>query len=172
MTIERDLRPGDILVASDNLFQIPNGYWGHAAMMLNETEVIEATDTFPYIRIIPWQTFAEDHPVHAQFRPKRADVGLHAASCAADYHMKYRENIEQGIEAPVFSFFGPAALNDPWETIYCSKLVWLSYNYGANITFHNDFFLFTPEDLDTQLRQDDRFELIYQHPKFFFRIDT
>jgi len=172
MVKDRNFRAGDILVACDNAFNIPHGYWGHAAIMANENQVLEATDSFPYIRVLSIEQFMQDHPNHAQYRPKDPMVGANAAACAVDYLEKYRQNVANGQERPVFSFFGPSPLSDPWQTVYCSKLVWLSYYYGTGIKFPNDYFLFTPEDLDTVLKKDDRFTLIYRHPDFQFLINT
>jgi len=168
----KSYQAGDILVASDNVARIPRGYMGHSSLMISQKELIEATDSVPYIRVLPIEKFQHDHPIHAQYRPKSAEMGHRAAYCALDYLQKYVQSMRQGTHRPPFSFTTDIPLHDPWSSVYCSKLVWLCYYYGANYAFPNDFFLFTPQDLDAHLQQDPHFTLIYKHPQHLFRLDT
>jgi hypothetical protein len=85
--------------------------------------------------------------------------------------MTYLKNKESGIGEPIFYFSLQTPLTDEWKYIYCSKLVWLSYHYGANYTFINDHLWFAPEDLYTQLSNSPDFDLIYKHPNYQFLID-
>lgn len=78
----------------------------------------------------------------------------------------------QGIICPPFSFNPAIPLWDLWTTVYCSKLIWLAYYYGAGMALPNDYFLFTPEDIDSNLSRANEFEVAYKHPEFEFLIDT
>jgi hypothetical protein len=168
----RDFQPGDILVTSDNSVRLPRGYVGHAAIAVDPGHVVEATAKMPQIRITPLDLLLRLHPLHAQYRPKSAEMGRRAAYCALDYLAKYNRYLQQGKRQPVYSLLPSGSLEDPWGTIYCSKLVWLCYYYGAGYRFENDFLLFSPEDLATQLAKDSNFALIYMHPAFSFKLDT
>ncbi|NGQ94490.1 hypothetical protein G3578_04765 [Brevibacillus sp. SYP-B805] len=172
MNSGREIKAGDILVACDNLYHIPHGYMGHAAIAVDDKWLVEATDNVPYIRMKSFEHFLKEHPIHAQYRPRSAEMGQMAASCAMDYQLKYANNLRQGENKPTFAFLSGSPLHDPWGTVYCSKLVWLSYFYGVQYAFANDFGLFTPEDLDTCLKHDPHFELVYRHPRFRFVINT
>jgi hypothetical protein len=167
----REFRSGDILVASDNVNELMTGYMGHTAIVIDQNSLIESPGGYPAIRQDNIQQFLRLHPNHAQFRPKSAEMGEKAAQYASSYLNKYRENLASGIESPIFSIsFGP--LDDPWTDIYCSKLIWLSYYYGADYKFKNDYLWFSPEDLYTQLSEDRHFEEIYKHPDFEFKLNT
>jgi hypothetical protein len=172
MKSDREIKAGDILIACDNLYEIPYGYMGHSALALNDKWLVEATDHVPYIRMTSFEQFLHDHPVHAQYRPLSEELGQMAASCAMDYQQKYAQNLKNSVNRPVFAFISGSSLHDPWGAVYCSKLVWLSYYYGAQYPFTNDFFLFTPEDLDSRLRQDQNFKLLFRHPRFQFHTNT
>lgn len=169
---QREFRAGDILVASDNANGLPRGYMGHAAIVVEPNYLVEATTEMPEIRMDTVEQYLRQHPIHVQYRPISAEDGWRAAYCAKDYVARYQHFLQQGIRKPKFSFFSQSPLDDPWEAIYCSKLVWLCYYYGANYFFLNDFLLFTPEDLSTNLQLDNRFKLIYRHPQFGFLLDT
>ncbi|GAA4716188.1 hypothetical protein [Brevibacillus fulvus] len=169
---ERNFAPGDILIACDNVLPIPIGYMGHSALVADSQFLVEATDELPFIRKVPISDFLRVHPIHVQFRPVSKELGERVAYCALDYLKTYQENLQQGKNEPVYSVSSSSPLYDPWTGIYCSKLIWLAYYYGAQITFRNDFFLFSPEDLYQNLLERDEFQLIYQHPKFTFKLDT
>jgi uncharacterized protein YycO len=168
----RAFQPGDILVTCDNMNKLPRGYVGHAAIVVAPGHVVEATAKMPQIRVTPIISFLRVHPHHVQYRPKSAEAGQRAAYCALDYVARYYRYLQQGIRQPVYSLLPSHPLEDPWRAIYCSKLVWLCYYYGAGYRFENDFLLFSPEDLDTRLSQDSHFALIYKHPSFSFKLDT
>lgn len=163
---------GDILVGCSNVNGVPPGYMGHSAIVVDPEHVVEAVVTMPNIRRVPISVFQHDHPIYVQLRPKSAQVGQLAALCALDYLQKYQANLQRGQGIPPFAFRMDIPLQDPWSGIYCSKLVWLSYYYGAQIAFPNDFGLFTPEDLATNLSNDPAFQVIYQHPEFRFLVDS
>ncbi|WP_240688929.1 YiiX/YebB-like N1pC/P60 family cysteine hydrolase [Ammoniphilus sp. YIM 78166] len=167
-----DFRPGDILVASDNNSALPPGLMGHAAIVINETTIIESVMFKPYIRTYPIASFLREHPLHAHFRPRSEKVGMKAKEIAERYLQDYNRNARTGNHKPSFSFAPNIPLDDPWKSVYCSKLVWLCYKYGPKIKMKNDHFLFTPQDLDQVLSKDKRFELLYKHPNFIFYIDT
>jgi hypothetical protein len=163
---------GDILVACDNELHVPTGYLGHSAMCISPEYIIESVLTFPYVQIVPIEDFLLPHPKYAHYRPKSPQLGQLATRFALEYWQICQQNYARGIIIPPFSFSPSIPLADPWRSIYCSKLIWLSYYYGAGYTFFNDHFLFTPEDLDYILQRDSNFELIYKHPGFVFFIDT
>ncbi|GEL76418.1 hypothetical protein [Tenuibacillus multivorans] len=168
---DRNFLPGDILVACDNFGDfLPPGYMGHSAMVLDEKHIIEAVTTYPQVRKATIQEFKEIHPLHLQLRCKDREAALNATEFANNYLQIYTENLNQNKEVPPFSFTTQVALDDPWTAIYCSKLIWLSYYYGADMELENDYFLFSPEDL-SMLEYDERFEVIYKHPDFQFNID-
>ncbi|MDX8045199.1 hypothetical protein SH601_04285 [Gracilibacillus sp. S3-1-1] len=167
----RDYQPGDILVASDNVKTELTGYMGHAAIVVNENELVEAPGTAIAIVRESIQQFLAKHPLHAQFRPVQSKLGQQATQYAIDYHQTYMKNLENGIQQPTFSFTLAQQLDDPWDKIYCSKLVWLCYHYGADYTFENDHLWFSPEDLYHQLLENKDFEIIYQHEEVEFLID-
>lgn len=169
--IPRDFRCGDVLVACDNTFLIPHGYMGHVAIVVDKHSLVEAVADGFCIHHDSIQQFLDQHPNHTHYRPKDVKIGTSAGKWALDYFNKYKENVRRGIFQPIFSFHDTTPLDDPWHIIYCSKLVWLSYHYGANISFENDFGLFAPEDLERCLSGDDRFERLYKHPLYEFKID-
>jgi len=170
--IARDFRPGDILVASNNVDEKMTGYMGHSAIIISPDRLIECPGGHPAIEQDTIQQFLEYHPHHAHYRPRSAEMGQRAAAFAVNYLLQYRENLKNGIEQPIFSFNLTVPLEDPWTAVYCSKLIWLSYFYGANYKFLNDFLWFSPEDLDENLKDNEHFELIYKHPQFGFLINT
>lgn len=163
---------GDILTASDNEMVIPPGYMGHAAIVVSDKYAIEAVTTVPHIRVVPIQEYRETHPRHAIFRPKNAEMGQKAAQWAIQYYRFSEANRAKGYLYPPFSFSLQVPLADPYTATYCSKLVWLSYYYGAGYPIPNDYFLFTPEDISTSLSKDPNFVRVYKHPQFQFLINT
>lgn len=167
----RDFLPGDVLVACDNVNGLPYGYMGHSAIVVDENHIIEAVMTEPILRKVPISQLTEFHPNHAHFRPKNPEFGKKAAAYAENYLLTYQKNKENGIDRPYFYFSLNTPLEDEWTYIYCSKLVWLSYHYGANITMENDHLWFAPEDLYTVMSQSNNFDLIYKHPNYQFIID-
>jgi hypothetical protein len=166
-----DYRAGDILVACDNVDGLPYGYMGHAAIVVDEKNIIEGVTSNPIIRKVPITQFIDHHPMYAHFRPKRRELGEQAGTYAEKYLAVFKENKKNGINRPLFFFTINTPLTDEWTYIYCSKLVWLSYHYGANYTFLNDHLWFSPEDLYTGLSNLDDFELMYKHPNYQFIID-
>jgi hypothetical protein len=167
----RQFLPGDILVASDNVNGLPPGYMGHSAIIVDENHIIESISE-PAIRKKPINGFLTNHPRHAHYRPVDSQIGKKAKEYAEQYLRKYLENLQKGKHQPKFAFKPEDPLDDPWSTIYCSKLIWLSYAKGAKIELENDFYLFSPEDLATTLSKDKRFELVYKHPDFGFNLNT
>ncbi|MDL4839014.1 C40 family peptidase [Aquibacillus rhizosphaerae] len=168
----RDFKAGDVLVASDNVFQALTGYMGHSAIVVDEHNVIESPGGHPAIRKDTIQQFLDKHPEHAQFRPVSSELGESAASYAKEYLAAYQQKLEKGEKKPVFSFKLTQSLEDPWEYIYCSKLIWLSYSLGADYKLDNDYLWYSPEDLYTNLKENDDFKTIYQHEFVKFHIDT
>ncbi|MFD2611854.1 hypothetical protein [Paenibacillus gansuensis] len=166
------LLPGDILTACDNELNVPTGYLGHSAIAVDERHIVEAVISYPYIQLASKESFFSPHPLCAVYRPKDPSWGTAAARCAYDYFLKSREHLQKGTVLPPFSFDLNVALDDPWTSVYCSKLVWLSYHFGVGYTLPNDFGLFTPEDLDYNLSRDPNFILVYKHPGFQFLIDS
>ncbi|SDK19546.1 hypothetical protein [Sediminibacillus albus] len=166
---ERTFLPGDILVASDNVNQAKTGYVGHSALVVDKDHVIESPGLHPAIRKDTIQQFLVKHPVHAHFRPKSTQAGQAAAGYAEQYLNEFKE---KGQGSPVFSFSLSSSLDDPWEYIYCSKLIWLSYYYGADYKLENDFLWFSPEDLYNNLGDSEDFELVYKHPDVKFVFNT
>lgn len=169
---ETTYKKGDILVGCDNMNGLPYGYMGHAALVVDEETIIESTPLNPIVRRIPIHHFTNDHPIHAHYRPKNPDMGEKAGNYAIHYLKQFEENKKQGIDKPIFQFSLNTPLEDEWTYIYCSKLVWLSYHYGANYDFINDHLWFAPEDLYSNLNDNPDFELIYKHPNFVFYIDV
>ncbi|SET65023.1 hypothetical protein SAMN05216389_11875 [Oceanobacillus limi] len=169
---ERDFLPGDILVASDNVVEFFTGYVGHSAIVVDGTNVIEARGGTPTIQKDSIQQFLEKHPHHAQFRPKSLEMGKAAAAYAENYLRDYQEKVSNGEDKPLFSMKLTQSLEDPWEYIYCSKLVWLSYYYGANYKLENDYLWISPEDLYTNLKENDAFINVYQHEEVEFKVNT
>ncbi|GAA0465263.1 YiiX/YebB-like N1pC/P60 family cysteine hydrolase [Alkalibacillus silvisoli] len=168
----QDFRPGDILVASDNFGDVfPPGYIGHSAIVIDDNHIIESVTSHPQVRKAPIQNFLSIHTQVMHARPKDPNIGLAAAEYAKEYLEVYNSNMNQERPVPEFSFTTRVPLNDPDDAIYCSKLVWLSYYYGADVEFQNNFFLFAPVDLKANIEDDDRFEVVYQHPEFDFKIN-
>ncbi|MFZ3589527.1 hypothetical protein ACOI1C_09640 [Bacillus sp. DJP31] len=166
-----DYQVGDILVACDNVDGLPYGYMGHAALVVDEKNIIEAVMSDPIIRKVPISQFVEHHPIYAQFRPKDKVLGEKATAYAEKYLAEFQRNEKNGISKPIFYFTISTPLHDEWTYIYCSKLVWLSYHFGANHTFPEDHLWFAPEDLYTILSSDPNFKVIYSHPDYKFFID-
>ncbi|QOR68842.1 hypothetical protein IM538_06680 [Cytobacillus suaedae] len=169
---ETNYRAGDILVACDNLSGLPFGYMGHSALLVDDSNIVEAVVTNPIIRKVPVESFFEDHKLYAHFRPKNKEMGEKAAKYALNYLETFNENKEKGIAKPIFLFSIKSPLKDEWTYIYCSKLIWLSYYYGADYKFPNDHLWFAPEDLYTNLKDNPDFEVMYIHPEFVFYIDA
>jgi uncharacterized protein YycO len=165
-------RAGDILTACDNELNVPTGYLGHSAIVIDNEHIIEAVVTFPYVQVGKIADFVRVHPKHAHYRPNSQPMGESAAQYAVAYFQQSMKNYEQGYIIPPFSFSQYIPLEDAWSSIYCSKLIWLSYYYGTGYSFYNDFFLFTPEDLDTVLQTDHNFKLLYKHPEFIFLVNS
>lgn len=168
---EVDYQAGDILVACDNLNGLPVGYMGHSGIVVNSESVIDSVMSSPIIRKIPVKDFINNHPNHAHFRPKSEQKGKRAAKYAIDYLEEFKKNKKQEINEPIFNFTITTPLTDEWTYIYCSKLVWLSYYYGADYEFYHDGLWFAPEDLYSELRKNDDFKLIYIHPDYKFNIN-
>lgn len=173
LTKQREIgyRAGDILIGSDNLYGLLNGYTGHSAIVVDDKMIIEAVMTEPIVRMFPIEDFIADHPIYAHYRPISKDVGERAAFYALSYLKKFEENKKAGIDKPVFNFTINTPLHDEWTYIYCSKLVWLSYYFGAKYEFSNDHLWFAPDDIFTNIKDNPDFELIYIHPDFKFHID-
>lgn len=167
-----DFKPGDILVASDNLNTKLSGYMGHSAIVVNDQEMVESPGGDISIIKAANQKFLRHHPVYAHYRPIDPELGRKAAKYAEDYYQEYEKKRLNGENKPIFSFKLSQSLKDPWEYIYCSKLVWLAYHYGADYSFKNDFLLFSPEDLHSNLKDNDDFEQIYQHEDLHFKLNT
>lgn len=165
-------RPGDILTACDNELDVPDGLLGHSAIVIHPEYIIEAVIRKPHIQIARISTFLSHHPKHAHYRPKNKVWGEGAAAFAKAYLKRRRHNVRRGLNKPPFSFSPRKPLRDPFASVYCSKLVWLCYHYGARYTLRNDGFLFSPEDLDARLRKNKHFIKLYRHPKFKFYLDT
>jgi uncharacterized protein YycO len=163
---------GDILVACDNELNIPTGYLGHSAIVVSPEHIVESVITYPYIQTAPIQEYSSKHPIHAVYRPKNPKLGEAAARYAVWYYQQSETNKQNGINIPPFSFSPTVPLADPWTTVYCSKLIWLCYYYGAGLSLNNDFFLYTPEDIDTELSQSPLFSQMYKHPEFKFVVDS
>ncbi|WP_246943963.1 hypothetical protein [Bacillus pinisoli] len=169
--IESDYRAGDILVACDNVGGLPYGYMGHSALVVDKENIIEAVISDPIVRKAPISDFTKYHPMYAHFRPKNQEMGEKAATYAEKYLKKFEEYKKEGQSKPLFYFTISTPITDEWKYIYCSKLVWLSYHYGANYSFPVDHLWFSPEDLYTILSRSDEFEVMYVHPDFQFFID-
>ncbi|PLS18772.1 hypothetical protein CVD28_05155 [Bacillus sp. M6-12] len=161
-----------MLVASDNVNGFPPGYMGHSAIVVDDSHVVEAIIIRPYIKKDTIEQFTAAHPLYAHYRPKSDEMGKGAANFALSYFAAFQDNAAKGKKNPVFSFTAKTPLDDLWESIYCSKLIWLSYYYGGHYKFYNDYFLFSPEDLETGLSQDENFTLIYKHHDFAFHLNT
>lgn len=169
---DRILLPGDVLTACDNELMVPTGFLGHSAIAVGPDEIVEAVVTFPFVRRAPASDFFNHHPKHAHYRPVPDWMAAGAAKYARMYQQASQDNYTRGVIIPPFSFSAKTPLEDPWSAIYCSKLVWLCYYYGAGYPLYNDFFLFTPEDLDTVLGADPNFTRVYKHPEFHFVLNT
>ncbi|HZG56649.1 hypothetical protein [Paenibacillus sp.] len=167
-----DYRAGDILTACDNELNVPTGYLGHSAIVVDEEHIVEAVITYPYVQVGRVADFLRVHPKHAQYRPVDPAWGQAAARYAVWYVQQSDRNKASGVNVPPFSFSDAIPLQDPWTSIYCSKLVWLCYYYGVGYPFYNDFYLFSPEDLDAVLSKDPNFRLVYKHPEFQFFVNT
>ncbi|MEX2104291.1 MAG: hypothetical protein WD907_03035 [Bacilli bacterium] len=169
---DRSFQAGDILVASDNIGGLPPGYMGHSAIVVDPEHMVEAPGSNITIRKEKITQFLRYHPIHAHYRPVSSELGAKAAHYAVELYKQYKHSIENGTNQLQFSLWTIQALNDPMRYIYCSKLVWLSYFYGANYEFPNDYLWFAPEDLEEVLSEDDQFKLMYKHPEFGFKINV
>jgi len=169
--VVRNYKPGDILVGCDNVNGLPYGYMGHAAIAIDENYAIESTPMHPIVRKIPISEFNSYHPIHVQIRPRSAEMGKRAAQYAINYLNKFTNNYKNGVYKPTFYFTLESSLADAETYIYCSKLVWLSYYYGAGFEIENDHLWFAPEDLYSQLKDHSYFEIVYIHPDFHFKVD-
>lgn len=167
-----DFKAGDILVASDNLNTKFTGYMGHSAIVVNEHEMVESPGGDISIVKAPNEKFIRHHPTYAHYRPLNSELGERAAQFALNYYDKYEQNKLNGENKPIFSFKLSQSLDDPWEYVYCSKLVWLAYHHGAGYSFKNDFLLFSPEDLFTNLKDNEDFEELYRHEDVHFKLNT
>ncbi len=163
---------GDILVACDNVLYVPSGYVGHSSIAVDDAHMVEAVLTFPYIRLAPINQFFSEHRKMAVFRARSRRAGEAASAYARTYCAQATRNYEQGMFVPPFSFTPSVPLSDPWSSVYCSKLVWLSYYYGAGIPLPNDFFLFTPEDIAAAAETGTELDIVYMHTEFQFVLDT
>ncbi|RFU70479.1 hypothetical protein D0469_05975 [Peribacillus saganii] len=170
--LRADFKAGDILIACDNVNGFPPGYMGHSAIVVDDSHVVEAIIMRPFIKKDTIEQFIVAHPLYAHYRPKSEEMGTKAANFALSYLATYQDNAKNGKKNPVFSFTTKTPLEDLLESIYCSKLIWLSYYYGAHYKFYNDHFLFSPEDLETGLSQDENFTLIYKHHEFVFHLNS
>lgn len=121
---EQTFKPGDILVASDNVIGVPNGYIGHAALVIDEHSILESTNIHESISINPIDKFIRNHDWYAHYRPKDAVMGEKAVRWGLVYYEKYKENVAEGLNQPKFSFMPSFNMKEIWNTIYCSKLVW------------------------------------------------
>ncbi|WP_134340969.1 C40 family peptidase [Filobacillus milosensis] len=167
-----DFQPGDILVASDNFGDFPPpGYMGHSAMVLDGRHIIEATTSMPQVRTSTIQEFIDIHPKFMQLRCLDRYAAHNAVDFAYEFLQTYDDHLKKGENMAPFSFSPLVSLDDPYNSIYCSKLVWLCYYYGAGMNLENDYFLYSPEDLST-LENDNRFMVIYKHPEFQFKLNT
>lgn len=165
-------RAGDILTACDNDLDVPDGLMGHSAIAIDNKYMIEAVMSYPYVLKSPISNFLSHHKKRAVYRPKSKALGEKAAKYARWYYEESESNRQQGIPLPQFSFSPFIPLEDPWASIYCSKLVWLCYYHGTKTKLKNDDFLFTPEDIDRSLSKSKKFRKVYRHSKFRFMIDT
>ncbi|MFD2638817.1 hypothetical protein [Piscibacillus salipiscarius] len=164
--------PGDILIASDNFGDFPPpGYMGHSALVLNNREIIEATTSMPQIRQSTIREFVDIHPKYMHLRCLDQNVANEAVAFAYEYLQMYHNNLQKGTDVPTFSLTPLVPLDDPYNSIYCSKLVWLCYYYGAGVDLNNDYFLFSPEDLST-LENSEYFNVIFKHPEFEFKLNS
>ncbi|MCD8510515.1 MAG: hypothetical protein LRY73_12015 [Bacillus sp. (in: Bacteria)] len=152
-------KTGDILVASDNKKGIPDGYMGHAAIMVDNERVLESDYQEDSIAINPISKFWKDHEWYALYRPVNEEMGRLAVQWGLSYHEQYQAKVKKGVHKPVFSFL-PSKLTDLWTTIYCTKLVWLCYYHGANYKFSHEGLWLSPYQLDSQLKKDKNFNLI------------
>ncbi|OLS41375.1 hypothetical protein BTR25_04430 [Bacillus sp. MRMR6] len=169
---EPSYKPGDILVSCDNVNGLPYGYMGHGAMAIDDQLAIEVAPDDPIVRVIPIDSFKKDHPIHAQFRPVSEQMGQNAVTYALQYLKGFEEHKKNGIHKPIFHFSLDTPLYDEWTYIYCTKLIWLSYYYGAGYQFINDHLWFSPEDVYSNCINNPYFELIYIHPNFKFYVDS
>ena len=166
-----DYQAGDILVACDNANGLPYGYMGHAAIVVDDKHLIEAVPSSPIVRKMPITNFLNNHPKHAQYRPKSVDIAKGATEYVINYLNEFQKRKEKGEGEPKFFFTLLTPLEDEWTFIYCSKLIWLAYFHGAKYEFHHDWLWFSPEDLYSNLNDNDDFTQIYKHPNYEFKID-
>ncbi|MBU9712157.1 hypothetical protein [Evansella tamaricis] len=166
-----DFKPGDILVASDNKFGIPDGYMGHSVLIINEDMMLESDFYGDSISRKPISHFFKQHEWYAAYRPKEPTLGQGAVKWGLNYRKQYLENIKKGIKKPKFSFVPTNDMKELWKTIYCSKLVWLCYYHGSNYEFKKDGLWFSPQNLNDELMKDENFQLLYEHPKHSFKIE-
>lgn len=163
-------KPGDILVASDNSKGVPPGYIGHAAILINKEQILESDIGQESIAVNPVAKFFEEHDWYAHYRPKDEAMGIAAVDWGLKYYRKYKKNIAKGKSIPVFSYIPASKFKDTQTTIYCSKLVWFCYYYGAGYEFERRGIWFPPQKLDDELKKDGNFELVYKHPDHSYKI--
>lgn len=168
---EVDYRPGDILVASDNAFGIPQGYIGHASLVVDETSILESVNVTESIQVNDLASFFDSHEWYAHYRPKNEQMGRDVVEWGLSYYEKYQQNLEEGDNRPRFSFRPTKNMKELWDTIYCSKLVWLCYYYGADYEFNKRGLWFSPQNLNDELEADDNFMLVEKHPDHTFKIN-
>nr|WP_207952346.1 hypothetical protein [Paenibacillus turpanensis] len=159
-------------VCDNNDWGIPTGYLGHSAIAVDERQLVEAVMEYPNIQLGLNEKFLRPDRRCAVYRPVHAHWGPAAAGFAYRYYEQSEHYRKHGMIRPPFTISPAVPLHDPWTGVYCSKLVWLSYYYGAGYAIYNDFGLFTPEDVDSSLRMDSNFMAVYRHPDFAFHIDT
>lgn len=171
MSRDQKYKPGDILVGCDNVNGLPYGYMGHAAIVVDSEHIVEATPLPPIIRKKLITSFKSNHPTHIQIRPRSSEMGEKAAKYALNYVARFNENKEKEKSNPMFYFTLQKPLTDEETYIYCSKLVWLSYYFGADYKIENDHLWFAPEDLSSSLMNNPDFEIVYKHSDFDFHIN-
>ncbi|MFC4558236.1 YiiX/YebB-like N1pC/P60 family cysteine hydrolase [Virgibacillus kekensis] len=170
---DRTFQPGDILIASDNYGNVlPPGYMGHSAIVVDGEYLVESVTSHPQVQFSPIKEFLAIHPQHTQYRCKDSNLAQQAANFAINYVNTYSDKLKNGQVIPPFTFSLSIPLENLEAGVYCSKLVWHCYYQGAGIKFENDHFLFAPEDLATILKNDERFEQVYMHPQFGFKLDA
>ena len=168
----QDFQPGDILIACDNVMSVPTGYVGHSALVIDREDILESVMRFPSISIDTIDSFFKDHTLYAHYRPKNPEHGKAAVEWGLDYYRKYIKNVNKEIYKPKFTFVPSIRPKDIWDTIYCSKLIWFCYYYGANYEIKYRGPWISPRNLDEVLTKDPNFKLIYKHPDFSFKINV
>lgn len=161
-------RPGDVFISSDNQLQWMSGIIGHAGIVINDTYLIESRGGRPAIVKDVISRFELRHTDYAVFRPKNQAIGEAAAKYAEEYHKQYQKNIMEEIFEPEYSINPTQDLLDPWTFIYCSKLVWLAFYYGATYEIKHGQFWISPRNLYVELSESSDFEKIYEQGVNFY----